>query len=112
MKKLVTVALSAALVTFAGAALAAGNADKGKAIFTQKGCWQCHGYEGQGGSAGLRIANTQLNEEQLIAFVHTTNGPMPPFSEKLVSNAELSDVYAYLQSRPKPADPDTIPLLK
>ena len=112
MKKLVTVALSAALVTFAGAALAAGTADKGKAIFTQKGCWQCHGYEGQGGSAGLRIANTQLNEEQLIAFVHTTNGPMPPFSEKLVSNAELSDVYAYLQSRPKPADPDTIPLLK
>ena len=90
----------------------AGDAKRGEQHFLSDGCWQCHGYEGQGGSAGLRIANTQHNEEQLIAFVHTTNGPMPPFSEKLVSNAELSDVYAYLQSRPKPADPDTIPLLK
>ena len=115
MKKTM-IAIAATIV--ASAALAqekpapAGDVARGLEKFSTIGCWQCHGYEGQGGSAGLRIANTQLNEEQLIAFVHTTNGPMPPFSEKLVSNAELSDVYAYLQSRPKPADPDTIPLLK
>ncbi len=111
MNKIVLMAaLSAALVGGASAALA-GSPDKGKQTFMQKGCWQCHGLEGQGGSAGPRLANTQLPEEALIAFVHQTNGAMPPFSTKLVSDAELSDVYAYLQSRPKPADPKTIPLL-
>ncbi len=89
----------------------AGDAVKGKATFVGKGCWQCHGYEGQGGSAGPRLANTQLPEDAVISFVHNTNGIMPPFSEKLISDAELSDIYAYLQSRPKPADPKTIPLL-
>ena len=89
----------------------AGDAAKGKATFEKKGCWQCHGYEGQGGAAGPRLANTQLPEEALISFVHNTNAAMPPFSEKLISDAELSDIYAYVQSKPKPADPKTIPLL-
>ncbi|MEN9708902.1 MAG: hypothetical protein RIQ68_1310 [Pseudomonadota bacterium] len=109
MKKLFTLSLFAASLIAAPAL--AGDATKGKAVFVGKGCWQCHGYEGQGGSAGPRLANTQLPEEALISFVHNTNAAMPPFSEKLISDAELSDIYAYLQSRPKPADPKTIPLL-
>lgn len=112
MKKLVSISLGvAALVLGAGAAFA-GDAQKGAQTFREKGCWQCHGYEGQGGVAGPRLANTQLPEDALIAFVHATNGPMPPYSEKLISNAQLSDIYAYLQSRQKPADPATIPLLQ
>jgi mono/diheme cytochrome c family protein len=105
--------LIAALATLwlgAGAAFA-GSAEKGKEVFARTGCWQCHGYEGQGGSAGARVANTALSEEGLIAFVRGTSGAMPPFSTKLISDEELSDVFAYLQSRPKPADPGAIPLL-
>lgn len=104
-------AAAAAAVMFGATASFAGDATKGGQVFREKGCWQCHGYEGQGGAAGPRLANTQLPEDGLIAFVHNTSGPMPPFSEKLVSDEQLSDVYAYLQSRPKPADPSTIPLL-
>ena len=108
MKKLMLIAAIAALST--GAALA-GDAVKGKKTFADKGCWQCHGYEGQGGQAGPRLANTQLPEAGLIAFVRGTSAAMPPYSAKLVSDAELSDVFAYLQARPKPVDPRTIPLL-
>ena len=103
--------LSLLVVGSMATAAFAGDATKGKAVFVGKGCWQCHGYEGQGGSAGPRLANTQLPEDAVISFVHNTNGIMPPFSEKLITDAELSDIYAYLQSRPKPADPKAIPLL-
>ena len=44
------VALAAAAVFGHGAALAA-SAEKGKAAFTKYGCWQCHGFEGQGSAA-------------------------------------------------------------
>jgi mono/diheme cytochrome c family protein len=107
--KIFTVTVAA---TFIGLSAAqAGDAEKGKATFMKKGCYECHGFEGQGGSAGLRLSNTQLPEDGLIAFVRGTSGAMPPFSSKIVTDAELSDIYAYLQSRPKPADPKTIPLL-
>jgi mono/diheme cytochrome c family protein len=106
-----TIALAFALATITCAAQAA-SVDNGKKTFEEKGCWQCHGHEGQGGVAGPRLANTQLSEEALIAFVHGTNGAMPPFSSKLVSDQELSDVFAFLQARPKPRDPASIPILR
>ena len=34
----------------------AGNAQNGKKIFSSDGCYECHGYAGQGGSAGARLA--------------------------------------------------------
>jgi mono/diheme cytochrome c family protein len=37
---------------------------------------------------------------------------MPPFTPKVVSDAQLADIYAFLRSLPPPPDPDTIPLLK
>jgi mono/diheme cytochrome c family protein len=36
---------------------------------------------------------------------------MPPFSEKILPDPDLADIYAYLQSIPKPPDYKTIPLL-
>lgn len=112
MKFLTVMAAGAIGLVLGAQGASAGSAENGKLVFEKKGCWQCHGHEGQGGAAGPRLANTQLPEEGLIQFVHNTNGQMPPFSEKLVSDAELADVWAYLQSRPKPADPKTIPLLQ
>jgi len=43
--------------------------------------------------------------------VRGSNGPMPPYPEKILSNDDLADIYAYLQSIPKPADHKSIPLL-
>jgi len=110
-----TVALSAAAFGNApsfGAAAPAGDPVKGKANFERVGCYQCHGHEGQGGREGPRIAApVPLAFAALNAFVRTTSGDMPPFTEKVLSNQELTDIYAYLQSVPAPPDHKTIPLL-
>ncbi|MFM2445106.1 MAG: hypothetical protein RJB09_2292 [Pseudomonadota bacterium] len=112
MNKIISIAAGTAALMLMGGTAFAGDVQKGNQAFREKGCWQCHGFEGQGGVAGPRLANTQLPEDGLIAFVHATNGTMPPYSAKLISDAQLSDIYAYLLSRPKPADPKTIPLLQ
>ena len=92
------------------AALAA-SAEKGKAAFIQHGCWQCHGTVGQGGVAGPKLAPDPMPFEAFSAFVRATNRAMPPYMEAILSNDDLADIYAYLQSIPKPADYKDIPLL-
>jgi mono/diheme cytochrome c family protein len=97
-------------VIFGGEALAA-SAEKGKAGFVQHGCWQCHGYQGQGGVTGLKLAPDPIPFETLSNFVRTTSRAMPPYREEILSNEDLADIYAYLQSVPKDPDPKSIPLL-
>ena len=97
-----------------GAAFAA-SAEKGKIAFVTHGCWQCHGFEGQGSIAtsnGAVLSNTQLPFESFEAFVRGTNRAMPPYREAILPAADLADIYAYLQSVPKPKDVGSIPLLK
>jgi mono/diheme cytochrome c family protein len=105
-------ALAAGLVIGHAAALAA-DAARGKILFTQKyGCYQCHGTEGQGSPiTGPRLAPNPLPFEALSAFVRTSSREMPPFREAVLPNADLADIYAYLQSiKPGPAY-KAIPLL-
>ena len=102
--------LAAVLVVSQGAALAA-SAEQGKVAYVKNGCWQCHGFVGQGGAAGPKLAPNPMPLEALSAFVRLTNGPMPPYPEAILSNADLADIHAYLQSLPKPADYKSIPLL-
>jgi mono/diheme cytochrome c family protein len=103
-------AFAAGLVSCEASAVAA-SAEKGKAAFLQHGCWQCHGYQGQGGIAGLKLAPNPIPFETLSNFVRTTNRAMPPYREEILSNDDLADIYAYLQSIPKGADPAGIALL-
>ena len=103
-------ALVAGLVSFEASAVAA-SAEKGKAAFLQHGCWQCHGYQGQGGIAGLKLAPNPIPFETLSTFVRTTNRTMPPFSKDILSDEDLADIYAFLQAIPKGPDPKDIPLL-
>ena len=103
-------ALAAGLVLGCGGALAA-SAEKGKTAFVQHGCWQCHGLQGQGGVAGPKLAPEPLALETLTAFVRTSNCAMPPYMEAILSNEDLADIHAYLESIPKAPDPKGIPLL-
>ncbi|MGA7487625.1 MAG: cytochrome c [Xanthobacteraceae bacterium] len=103
-------ALAAGLVVGCGAALAA-SAENGKTAFIQHGCWQCHGFQGQGGVAGLKLAPDPIAFEAFTAFVRGSNRFMPPYMEAILPDADLADIYAYLQSIPKPADYKGIPLL-
>ena len=106
-------AFAGSLAFGSGSALAA-SAEKGKADFMKFGCWQCHGTQGQGSaitSGGKILAPDPMPYETFVAFVRSTNRTMPPYSETILSNEDLADMYAYLQTIPKPADYKTIPLL-
>lgn len=90
----------------------AGNAEAGKKVFTKDGCYECHGREGQGAAqgAGPRIGPPQLSFDAFTKYVHQPTGQMPPYTSKVVSDQDLADIYAYLQSKPKASSKD-IPLL-
>jgi mono/diheme cytochrome c family protein len=114
VKRVGLAALAASLALAPVAASADGSPEKGKIAMIKHGCSQCHGTIGQGSvitSAGKVLTNTALPLEAFQAFVRTTNRAMPPYSEKILSNEDLADIYAYLQSIPKAADYKTIPLL-
>jgi len=102
--------LMAAVLVSASAAMAA-DAAQGKQAVARAGCWQCHGYEGQGGVAGPKIAPEPIPFDTFSAFVRTTSRQMPPYREAVLADSDLADIYAYLQSAPNPADPKSIPLL-
>ena len=111
MKTLVIfAALAAAPMVFAQAP-GAGNADNGKKVFERMLCSACHGHEGQGGGSGPRIGVKPPALPALIAYVRRPAGNMPPFSAKVVSDQELTDIRAYLASRPAPPPLKDIPLL-
>ena len=90
----------------------AGNAANGRKLFVSFGCYQCHGYEAQGGSAGPRLAPRPIAYAQFMKYVRHPTNEMPPFTEKIVKDAELTDIHAFLRGQPAPKDVDTIPLLK
>jgi mono/diheme cytochrome c family protein len=90
-----------------------GNAENGKRLFNKIGCYECHGREGQGSPmSGPRIAPAPIPFDVLTRYVRKPTGEMPPFTAKVVSDQELADIYAFLQSRPHPPDAKNIPGLK
>jgi len=91
---------------------AAGSAEKGKAAFVKNGCWQCHGFAGQGANSGPKLAPDPKPLEFTSVFIRNSNGPMPPYSEKILSKQDLDDIYAYLQAIPKGPDYKSIPQLQ
>ena len=106
-KILVAIALALILQTLAFAA----DAEKGKRLFIKDGCYQCHGYQGQGGVAGARLAPRPIVVAALIAYVRHPTGQMPPYTNKVLSDADLADIHAYLSSIPAPPPAKNIPLL-
>jgi mono/diheme cytochrome c family protein len=93
------------------ATASAASAEKGKVAFLKNGCWQCHGESGQGGVTGFKLAPDPIPFETLQTFVRTTNRNMPAYREEILSNDDLADIYAFLQSIPKGPDAKSIPLL-
>jgi len=78
----------------------------------QKGCWQCHGTQGQGAVTGPRLAPNPLPFEKFGSSVRTSSRAMPPYREAVLSDDDLSDLYAHLQSIPQPKDAKDLPLLQ
>jgi mono/diheme cytochrome c family protein len=90
---------------------ATGNAANGKRLFETDGCYQCHGYAAQGGRDGPRLAATALNVPALVRYVRRPFGAMPAFTEKVLSDQDLTDIHAYLKAFPAAKAAKDIPLL-
>ena len=88
-----------------------GNRDNGKRLFLSKGCWECHGFAGQGGRDGARIGATSLTLQGVIRYVRRPSGAMPAFTDKVITDQELTDIYAYLKSLPPVNAAKDVPLL-
>ena len=90
-----------------------GNADTGKTLFMKVGCYECHGREGQGSTAtGPRLNQNPITYPRFVSYIRKPSGEMPPYTTKVVSDQQAADIYAFLQSLPRPPAVESVPLLK
>ncbi|HTJ28230.1 MAG TPA: cytochrome c [Candidatus Limnocylindria bacterium] len=101
------------------AAPAAGDPHHGFVVYEREGCYECHGHEGQGNGRhgnGTDVVGPALapNVLPFVLFQRQVRHPrdlMPIYSPRILSDADLADVYAYLKSRPAAKPPSSIPIL-
>jgi len=90
---------------------ASGNPENGKRLFLKDGCYECHGSAAQGGGYnGPRLAPDPPPLEFILSYVRKPTGEMPPYTAKVISDKDLTDIYAFLKSAPPP-DPKSMPAL-
>src|ERR1700752_2929777 len=88
------------------------NAQNGRKLFTRFGCYQCHQREAQGAAAtGPRLGPHPIAFANFTRYVRQPTGQMPPYTAKVVKDADLADIYAFLQSLPDPPAVKDIPQL-
>src|SRR5438067_9719410 len=91
-------------------AQSSGDAAKGKQVFIDYTCYACHGFSGQNGT-GMRLVPMKMTQAAFTAYVRNPR-QMPSFSAKVLSDAQLADVFAYLKTLPDSAPPArSVPVL-
>ena len=104
---------TARTVAQAPAVAPAANVDEGRKLYVSYGCYQCHGYEGQGSTAtGPRLGPRPLPLASFSRYVRRPTGQMPPYTTKVVSESDLANIHAFLEARQAPPAVNTIPQLK
>ncbi len=98
----------------------AGDKAKGYDTYMRYGCFQCHGTVGQGAATrfGPRLApgpipyvafDRQIRNPRNAIQTYT---PMPVYTQKVLTDQQVADMYAYLASIPPARKLQDIPLLK
>ncbi len=108
-----TLAAAGLAASLAGHAEApAGDAARGKDLYTKQLCSACHGTVGQGSQYGPRLAPQPFPWEAFTHQVRTPRSSMPPYAPRYLADAELADIYAYVASIKPGKKASEIPLLK
>jgi mono/diheme cytochrome c family protein len=79
----------------------AGDAANGQRVYLADGCFTCHGRVGQGGNYyGLTpiLAKTELPFEGFKQQLRDPVRVMPAYSDAVLSDKEVADIYAFLQT--------------
>jgi mono/diheme cytochrome c family protein len=95
----VTDSSDSGLKPVAGQAVAMGDAKHGAAIFSQN-CSSCHGANGAGGGIGpvLKNEKSRKNYDATIAWIKNPQPPMPKLYPAPLSESDVADVAAYVQT--------------
>jgi mono/diheme cytochrome c family protein len=104
--------LMAVLAVGAVCGNAQGNAKAGQENWTKYTCYGCHGFSGQNGP-GLRLVPMRMTVDGFTKLVRNPTGrQMPSYSEKVLTDAQLADVWAYLKTLPDSPAAKDIPLIQ
>ncbi|MGY8814348.1 MAG: c-type cytochrome [Gammaproteobacteria bacterium] len=78
--------------------------------YVEMGCFQCHGFQGQGANSPKLVAPV-IPYDGFANQVRRPRNTMPAYSPNVLSEAKLRSIYSYLQNVPPSPDPSDIPLL-
>src|SRR5256885_15014540 len=87
-----------------------GDAQKGKELYLKYSCYACHSYDGHGGAAP-RLVPPAMTVSRVTAHVHNPRR-MPPYTEKVLADAQLADLFADIKSMPASPPAGQISLLE
>ena len=91
-----------------------GDVANGKKVYLATGCYFCHGRAGQGGAyngPAPVLAKTEMPYEGFKGQLRQPTQDMPAYSEPVMSDQQIADIYAFLQSLPGRRDPKSIAIL-
>ena len=106
MSRVVVVLLFVAALFHADTTFAQGNADAGKAMWNgqQMWCRNCHGEKGEG-AFGPDLAARKLSFDQFKHAVRQPWGVMPAFTPEWISDQDLQNLMAFLDTQPAVTEP-------
>ena len=83
---------------------------QGRLLYTNFGCYACHGYEGQGAAiTGPRIAPDPLPMAAFTEVIRRPPNVMPAYSPDVLSDEDLQRIHTFLQSIPRPPAAEDLP---
>jgi len=91
-----------------------GDAARGKQLYLADGCFTCHGRSGQGGAYNSPtpiLAHTAMPFDGFKAQLRDPADNMPAYSDAVLSDKDVADIYAFVQSLPGPRPAKDISIL-
>ena len=92
----------------------AGDVGNGKRIYLADGCFLCHGRVGQGGAyngPAPVLAKTEMPFDGFKGQLRQPAQDMPAYSEPVISDQQIADIYAFVRALPGRRNPKDIPIL-
>ena len=119
-KRLATAAVAAAALSLGASSLLQaqdvppGDAGKGERLYLADGCFTCHGRSGQGGAfngPAPSLAKTEMPFDGFKAQLRDPVNDMPAYSTAVMSDQDIADMYAFVQSLPGARSSEEIAIL-
>jgi mono/diheme cytochrome c family protein len=89
-----------------------GDAKRGQKMFVDYSCYACHGFSGQNGP-GKRLVPMKMAAVAFTAYVRMPGtNQMPSYSAKVLTDAQLADIWAYIKTLPDSPEAKDIPLVQ